>query len=83
MARAIRNNSKPGDAIYEPFCGSGTTIIAAELEKRRCYAVELSMAYIDVAVLRWQAFTGKQALLEQSGQTFSEAAERKAADVAA
>ena len=81
MARPIRNNSKPGDAVYEPFSGSGTTIIAAEIEKRRCYAVELSPEYVDVAVLRWQAFTGQQALLGQGGRTFSEiTAERQMAD---
>jgi DNA modification methylase len=74
MRRPIQNNSKPGDAVYEPFSGSGTTIIAAEIEHRRCYAVELSPEYVDVAVLRWQAFTGKQAMLEESGQTFAEVA---------
>jgi DNA modification methylase len=44
------------------------------MEHRRCYAVELSPEYVDVAVLRWQAFTGKQARLEQGGQTFAEVA---------
>jgi DNA modification methylase len=76
MRRPIGNNSKPGDAVYEPFSGSGTTIIAAELENRRCYAVELSPEYVDVAVLRWQAFTGKQAVLS-SGETFAQIAEER------
>lgn len=77
MARPIRNNSKKGDAIYEPFSGSGTTIIAAEMTGRRCYAIELSPAYVDVAVKRWQEFTGKKAVNE-IGQTFEEvAASRK------
>jgi DNA modification methylase len=62
--------------VYEPFSGSGTTIIAAELENRRCYAVELSPEYVDVAVLRWQAFTGKQAVLS-SGETFAQIAEER------
>jgi DNA modification methylase len=74
MARAIRNNSKPGDGVYEPFSGSGTTIIAAEIEQRRCYAVELSPEYVDVAVLRWQAFTGLEAVMGQGGPSFAEVA---------
>jgi DNA modification methylase len=76
MRRPIQNNSKPGDAVYEPFSGSGTTIIAAEIENRRCYAVELSPEYVDVAVLRWQVFTGKQAVLS-TGETFAQVAEQR------
>lgn len=72
MRRPIENNSKPGDAVYEPFSGSGTTIIAAEMTSRRCYAVEIAPQYVDVAVLRWQAFTGKEATLEKSGETFAQ-----------
>jgi DNA modification methylase len=59
MRRPMLNNSNPGQAVYEPFSGSGTSIIAAESCGRVCYAVELDPAYVDVAVLRWQAFTGK------------------------
>jgi len=70
MRRPIVNNSSPGQAVYEPFSGSGTTLIAAEMEGRACHAVELSPAYVDVAVLRWQAFTGKTATLAGTGQTF-------------
>ena len=58
MQRAIHNHV--GD-VYEPFSGSGTTIIAAEQEKRRCYAMEIEPAYVDVAVARWEAFTGRTA----------------------
>ena len=64
MLRPILNNSSPGQAIYEPFSGSGTTIIAAEKSGRICYAVELNPAYVDVAVKRWEQFTGKTAVLE-------------------
>ena len=71
MRRPIRNNSKPGEAVYEPFSGSGTTIIASEIEHRRCMAVELSPEYVDLAVLRWQAFTGQVATLE-GGTSFAE-----------
>jgi DNA modification methylase len=72
MKRPIENNSSPGQAIYEPFCGSGTTIIASEMTGRACYAVELSPAYVDVAVQRWQAFTGDPATHALTGEAFSE-----------
>jgi len=70
MKRPIENNSSPGQAVYEPFSGSGTTIIAGEMTGRSIYAMELSPAYVDVAVKRWQDFTGQQAKLEESGETF-------------
>ncbi|EAQ34123.1 DNA methylase N-4/N-6 [Nitrobacter sp. Nb-311A] len=70
MRRPIENNSSPGQAIYEPFSGSGTTIIAAEMTGRSCSAIELDPAYVDVAVLRWQAFTGQAATLEGDGRPF-------------
>ena len=76
MRRPIVNNSNPGQAIYEPFCGSGTTIIACEKEARVALAIELDPAYVDVAVTRWQDFAGKQAVLEGDGRTFSEIAAR-------
>jgi DNA modification methylase len=72
MRRPIVNNSSRGQAVYEPFSGSGTTIIAAEMEGRCCHAIELCPAYVDVGVLRWQAFTGKQAVLQNDGRTFAE-----------
>jgi DNA modification methylase len=70
MKRPIENNSKPGDAVYDPFSGSGTTIIAAEMTGRKCYALEINPAYVDVAVQRWQTFTGQTATLASTGQTF-------------
>ncbi len=72
MKRPIENNSQPGDAVYEPFSGSGTTIIAAEMTGRHCYAVELNPAYVDIAVKRWQDYTGKAAVLDASGETFAQ-----------
>jgi DNA modification methylase len=78
MRRPIENNSSPGQAIYEPFSGSGTTIIAAEMTGRSCLAIEIDPAYVDVAVLRWQAFTGEIATLQGAGRSFAEvAAERQ------
>jgi DNA modification methylase len=71
MRRPMLNNSSPGQAVYEPFSGSGSSIISAETCGRHCYAVELDPAYVDVAVERWQAFTGKEAVLEGTGETFA------------
>ena len=66
MKRPIENNSSPGQAVYEPFSGSGTTIIACEMTGRSCHAIELNPAYVDVAIIRWQDFTGQKAILEGS-----------------
>ena len=57
----IRNHLRPGEAVYEPFSGSGTTIIAAETLGRRCYALEIDPKYVQVAIERWQAFSGRTA----------------------
>lgn len=72
MKRPIENNSSPGQAVYEPFSGSGTTIIAGTITGRSVHAIELSPEYVDVAVMRWQNFTGGQAVLEGDGRTFAE-----------
>ena len=74
MRRPILNNSSPGQAVYEPFAGSGTTIIAAESTGRICHAIELEPAYCDVIVKRWQEYTGEQAVLDGDGRTFDEIA---------
>jgi DNA modification methylase len=62
IRRPIGWHTKPGEIIYEPFCGSGTALIAAEIAGRRCYALELSASFCDVAIERWQRFTGKVAV---------------------
>ena len=82
MKRPIENNSSPGQAVYEPFSGSGTTIIAGEMTGRAVHAIELNPAYIDVAVKRWQDFTGKAATLEGDGRTFDEIAGGRIAEAA-
>jgi DNA modification methylase len=81
MKRPIENNSSPGQAVYEPFSGSGTTLIAAELTGRICHAVELSPAYVDVAVLRWQAFTGEEPVLENGGGGFADVSWSRLKDI--
>jgi DNA modification methylase len=72
MRRPILNNSKGADVVYDPFLGSGTTLIAADMEGRVCYGLELSPLYCDVIIERWQRFTGKAATLESSGQSFDQ-----------
>ena len=67
-----RSCSAVGDAVYEPFSGSGTTIIAAETTARRCYAMEIDPRYVDIAVLRWQALTGKNAALTREKEEFDQ-----------
>jgi len=76
MRKPILNHSLPGEAIYDCFLGSGTTLIAAEQTGRVCYGVELDAKYIDVIVRRWQQYTGKQAVLED-GRPFDEIAEER------
>jgi DNA modification methylase len=77
MRRPIANNSRPGQAIYDPFLGSGTSLIAAEMTGRVCYGLELNPAYVDVVVRRWQLFTGRAARHQASGQSFDERAARQ------
>jgi DNA modification methylase len=72
MRRPVLNNSSPGECVYDPFLGSGTTLIAAETCGRSCLGIELSPAYVDVAIRRWQAFTGKRAVRECDGSAFEE-----------
>jgi DNA modification methylase len=80
MRRPIANNSRPGQAIYDPFLGSGTSLIAAEMSGRRCYGLELDPAYVDVVVRRWQRFTGRDAIHHVSGQSFDERARSQECD---
>jgi len=75
------NNSSAGQAVYDPFVGSGTTIIAAEMTGRACHAIELNPVYVDVAVRRWETFAGKAAVLDATGKTFAEVAEQRGADL--
>ncbi|HEV7254766.1 MAG TPA: DNA methyltransferase [Mesorhizobium sp.] len=72
MRKPIENNSSPGQAVYEPFSGSGTTVIAAEMTGRSCLALELSPTWVDVAVERWQRFTGETAKMETTGRSWEE-----------
>lgn len=72
VADAIRDCTRRGEIVLDPFMGSGTTILAAERVGRRGYGLEIDPLYVDVAVRRWQSFTGRDAILEATGQTFDE-----------
>ncbi|OJF90193.1 DNA methylase [Rhizobium sp. 58] len=67
----MRQHVARGGLCYEPFCGSGSQIMAGEANGRRVFAMEISPAYIDVAVERWQADTGRYAILDADGRTFA------------
>lgn len=80
MLRPICNNSLAGEAVYDPFLGSGTTLIAADMTGRTCYGMELDPAYVDVVVLRWQAFAQAEAVLVENRRkprTFSQIAKAR------
>ena len=74
MRRPMLNNSSIGQAVYEPFMGSGTTLIAAETCQRTCLGLELNPAYVDVAVQRWQHLMGERAILDGDGADFDSVA---------
>ena len=74
VERAIRNSSRPGNVVLDPFGGSGTTLIAAEKSGRLARLIELDPKYVDVIVRRWQDWTGKRATREADGMAFDQAA---------
>ena len=76
VADAIKDVTVANDLVLDPFCGSGTILIAAERTGRRTRAIELDPHYVDVAVRRWEAYTGKRAVHEGRGVTFEECEER-------
>jgi DNA modification methylase len=84
VERAICNSSKRGDLVLDPFCGSGTTVVACEKTGRRARVMELEPRYCDVVVKRWQDFSGNVAIHRATGKTFAEIGEvRHAAPSAA
>ena len=77
IADAIRDVTKRGDLILDPFGGAGTVIIAAEKTGRRARTIEIDCHYCDVAIRRWETFTGKAAVLAATSETFEDVAERR------
>ena len=78
VERAVINSSRSGDTVFDPFGGSGTTLIAAERTGRIGFAMELDPRYVDVAVTRWQTLTGETATLDGGGQSFEAVAAGRA-----
>jgi DNA modification methylase len=76
VADAIKDCTRRGDIILDPFMGSGTTLLAAERVGRRAYGIEIDPLYVDAAIRRWQDFTKRDAILLATGQTFDEVAAR-------
>jgi DNA modification methylase len=72
MRRAILNHTGRGEIVYDPFLGSGTTLIAAEMTERACFGLDIDPRYVDLVVKRWESLTGQQAKLEGDGRTFRE-----------
>jgi DNA modification methylase len=83
VADALRDVSVRGDLVLDPFCGSGTTILAAERTRRQARAIELDPIYVDVAIARFEGRTGTKARLAATSQSFSEVAAARAAERAA
>jgi DNA modification methylase len=72
IADAMRDCSRRGSIVLDAFAGSGSTIMAAEQIGRRAFCIEIDSRYVDVAIRRWQHVTGKDAILESTGQIFDE-----------
>jgi DNA modification methylase len=82
VADAMLDCSRRGSIVLDPFMGSGTTIMAGETVGRRVYGMEIDPRYVDVAVRRWQRFTGRDAVLEATGETFDEVMAARSSDPA-
>lgn len=72
MRKPIANHTQPGEWVYDPFLGSGTTLIAAQLLERKCVGVELDPKFVDVIIERWQNLTGLEARLDVDGRGYSQ-----------
>lgn len=77
FARPMRKHTRLGDVCFEPFCGSGSQLIAAEQLGHRLRAIEIEPVFVDVAIRRWQAFTGQAARLGEDGPTWDELAQER------
>jgi DNA modification methylase len=76
---AILDCTAPGDIVLDPFLGSGSSLIAAERSRRRCFGMDIDPVYVDIAIRRWQQHTGGKAVLQQTGQPFQEVAAARTA----
>ena len=74
VQKAIRNSSKSGYVVFDPFGGSGSTLIACETTGRQARLIEVDPRYVDVIVKRWQDYTGRKAVLKNDGREFEQIA---------
>jgi DNA modification methylase len=79
VERAVRNSSRPGDTILDPFAGSGTTLIACERQHRRACLLEVDPLQADRVCQRWQQYSSQPAIRDRDGRSFAEVAETGAA----
>jgi DNA modification methylase/ParB-like chromosome segregation protein Spo0J len=82
MRRPIVNHTVAGEAIYDPFLGSGSTLIACQSTERICYGIDIDPKYVDCAVVRWQEYSGKFAVLSGDGRSFDEIAQQRRQEAA-
>ncbi len=80
IADAIRDCTARGDIVLDPFLGSGTAVLAAERTNRRCYGIEIDPLYVDTAIARWEALTGRSATHAESGKTFASTSKARRRD---
>lgn len=80
---ALLDSTGPGDVVLDLLVGSGTTLLAAEMEGRKCRAIELEPLYCDVTIERWEAFTGQQGRLAATGGSFAMVRSERAASARA
>ena len=80
IADAILDVTKRNDIVLDAFLGSGSTLIAAEKTGRVCYGIELDPIYVDTIIKRWQEYSGKEAIRQESGKTFNELIKTKNSD---
>jgi DNA modification methylase len=83
MRRPILNHTLPGELVYEPFLGSGTTLAAADINGRVCCGIELDPKFVDVTVKRWQQLSGQVAVLDDDGRSFEEVSKQSVLSEAA
>jgi DNA modification methylase len=79
IKRAVANSSKTHQVVLDCFGGSGSTLIACENTRRRARLIEIDPKYVDTAVMRWQKFTAREAVLDGDGRTFGEITEQRTA----
>jgi len=77
MGKPIEHHSKPGDIVYDPFLGSGTTLMAADDLERICYGMDVEPKWVDTTILRWQSATNETAILDDDGRSYLEVAEQR------